>query len=687
LADARSPAPSADEILALADDFAAATDAGWMKLIEKVLAGAPFDKKLVSRTYDKIEIKPLYTKADWHGDAGLPGGAPYTRGASALGTSQHGWDIRQVHGHPDPDLVNAHILADLEGGATSIVLKIDPSGENGTAVRSRADFETALKGVLLDLAPIVLEPTGPSLPLSAVFMDMLRAQGIKPDQVRGNFGADPLASLASSGKLIVDMPIVLARMADTAAYTAKTYPHARALNAKSVVYHSAGAAEAQELGCVMATAVEYLRALAKAGMDIDSACGQMAFTLAADADLFLTVAKIRAARRVWGRIAEACGAAPEHRTAHITAVTAPRMMSKRDPWVNILRSTVACFGAGIAGADAVSVLPFDSALGYPRELGRRIARNIQIVLQEETGANKVIDAAGGAYLFETLTDKLAESAWAFFQDVERAGGMATALMNGHVAQKIAAVQAERAKNIGRRKDALTGVSEFPHILEEALQADHPNVGAVLKKRDQGPVGVCANMPEPGAGQLMTALVEAGSKGANVLAMAKALAGTPIAMTPLPRSRLGDGFEHLRDLADAFNAKFGATPKIFLANVGRVADFTARATYAKNLFEAGGIEAIMGAGGTDTQSLAKEFSKTGAAFAVICSTDALYADHAAQVASALKAAGAATVYMAGRSGDAEAALKAAGVDDFIYIGCDVLDVLGAAHDKLAAGARP
>jgi methylmalonyl-CoA mutase len=185
---------------------------------------------------------------------------------------------------------------------------------------------------------------------------------------------------------------------------------------------------------------------------------------------------------------------------------------------------------------------------------------------------------------------------------------------------------------------------------------------------------------------MTALVEAGSKGANVLAMAKALAGTPIAMTPLPRSRLGDGFEHLRDLADAFNAKFGATPKIFLANVGRVADFTARATYAKNFFEAGGIEAIMGTGGTDTQSLAKEFSKTGAAFAVICSTDALYADHAAQVANALKAAGAATVYMAGRSGDAEAALKAAGVDDFIYTGCDVLSVLGAAHDKLAAGAR-
>ncbi|MBL8642919.1 MAG: methylmalonyl-CoA mutase small subunit [Rhodospirillaceae bacterium] len=685
MADGRAQHASTDEdILALAAEFGPATQEAWLKLIDKVLAGASFEKKLVSRTYDGIAIQPLYTQKDWKADAGFPGGAPYTRGTSALSTSQTGWDIRQSHGHPDPETANAHIMEDLEGGATSIALKIDPSGENGVAIRSLKDFDTALKGVLLDLAPIVLEPSGPSLPLSAVFMQLLKARGVKPEQFHGNFGADPLASFAATGKLITDMDTVLARMADTAGYTAKNFPNARALNAKSIVYHSAGAAEAQELAFVMATAIAYLRALTKAGLDIDTACGQMAFTLAVDADLFMTVAKIRAGRKLWGRIAEACGASPEKRTASITAMTAPRMMSKRDPWVNMLRTTVACFGAGIAGADAVTVLPFDHSLGYPRDLGRRIARNTQVVLQEETGANKVVDAAGGAYLFETLTDKLADTAWTLLQEIERAGGMAAALTSGLVAQKIAGVQAERAKNLSRRKDALTGVNEFPNIHEDAVVADRPDVAAALKKRDQGPVGAVAALPAPSDGALMAALVQAAGNGANVLALAKALAGTPITMTPLPQTRLSDGFEALRDKADVFKAKYGAFPKIFVANIGRVADFTARATYAKNFFEAGGIEAVMGAGGDEAGQIAAEFKRSGAAFAVLASTDIIYAEKAVDTAKALKAAGSATVYLAGRGGELENALKAAGVDDFIYMGCDVQGVLDAAHRKLAAG---
>lgn len=673
-----------DEILALASDFGPATQEAWLKLIDKVLAGAPFEKKLVSRTYDGIAIQPLYTKDDWKADAGFPGGAPYTRGASALATSQSGWDIRQSHGHPDPEIANKQILEDLEGGVTSIILKTDPSGKNGVAIRSLKDFDTVLKGVYLDMAGVVLEPNGPSLPLSAVFMQLLKSRGLKPEQFRGNFGADPLASFAGSGTLITEMDVVLARMADTAGYTAKHFPNARAMNAKSIVYHSAGAAEAQELACVMATAIDYLRATTKAGLDIDTACGQMAFTLAADADLFMTVAKVRAARKLWGRIAEVSGASPEKRVAPVYAVTAPRMMSKRDPWVNMLRTTVACFGAGIAGADAITVLPFDSGLGFARDLGRRIARNTQLVLQEETGANKVVDAAGGAYLFETLTDKVADAAWALLQEIERAGGMAKALMSGLIAQKIGAVQAERAKNLSRRKDALTGVSEFPNMHEAAIAADHPDVAAIVAKRDQGPVGTVPALAEPSDGTLMTVLVKAAADGANVPAMAKALAGTPITMTPLPKINLADGFENLRDLGDAFKAKYGATPKVFVANIGKVADFTARATYAKNFFEAGGIEAVMGAGSDDIAAITSDFKKTGAAFAVISSTDAVYAEKAASLAKALKDAGAATVYLAGRGGELEAALKAAGVDDFIYMGCDVLSTLSAAHKKLAAG---
>jgi methylmalonyl-CoA mutase len=364
------------------------------------------------------------------------------------------------------------------------------------------------------------------------------------------------------------------------------------------------------------------------------------------------------------------------------------MMSKRDPWVNILRTTVACFGAGVGGADAVTVAPFDSALGYPRALGRRIARNMQIVLMEEAGVNKVADAAGGAYLFERLTDELARTAWTHMQEIERAGGMAAALVSGAIAAKIEAVAAERLKNLARRKDALTGVSEFPDIHEAPVEADRPDIAAIVKARDQAPVGKVASLPAPGDGTLMAALIEASENGANVLAMSQALAGTPIRIAPLKKLRLAEPFESLRDAGDAFAAKYGARPKAFLANVGTVAEFTARATYAKNFFEAGGIETVPGIGGTDVAAIAREFAReqarSGAALAVICSTDKAYAAHAAPLAGALKNAGAAAVYLAGRGGEHEAQWKAAGIDDFIYIGCDARGVLAAAHARLAQG---
>lgn len=671
-------AASSDADLVLAAEFPAATDEAWLKLVDKVLAGAPFDKKLVSRTYDGIAIKPLYTRADVPaGDAaGLPGGAPYLRGSTALATSQGGWDIRPTHDHPDPAVANRQILEDLEGGATSVVLKTDPSGANGVIIRSLADVEAVLKDVLLDIAPVVMEPSGPSLPLSAMFLHVLAKRGVKPEQFRGNLGGDPLSSLATSGKLIVEMSSVLARASDTAAYMSKRFPNARALNAKSIVYHSAGAGEAAELGAVMASAIEYLRAMTASGLSIDAACGQMAFTLAADADVFMTVAKFRAARTLWARIVEASGGGARVRTAPIYAQTAPRMLSRRDPATNILRTTAACFAAGVAGADAITVGPFDAALGYSRSLPRRIARNLQIVLMEESGINRVVDAAGGAYLFESLTDKLSAAAWSFLQEIERAGGMAKALTSGLIAERIGAVAAERIKNLSRRKDAVTGVSEFPDINEAAIEVDRPDMSAIAAKRDQSPVGDVGPLPKAGAGAMMEALISAAGRGVNILAMAKTLQdSTPISITPLKRMRLAEPFEALRDKGDAARAMSGARPKVFLATIGLAADFTPRATFAKNFFEAGGIAAVDG----------ETYAASNAKIAVICSTDAIYKEKAAEIARSLKTQGARAVYLAGRGGEQETALKSAGVDEFIYVGCDAVAILAAAHDRLGGGA--
>jgi methylmalonyl-CoA mutase len=491
----------------------------------------------------------------------------------------------------------------------------------------------------------------------------------------GNFGLDILATFAAKGRITSDPETARARISDLAVYVAKNLPKARTYHAASTVYHSAGASEAQELGLVLGAGVEYLRAMVDAGLSVDAAAKQIAFTVTADADLFLTVAKIRALRKMWARVTEASGASAENRSASVSAVTAPRMMSKRDPWVNILRSTVACFGAGVAGADAVTVLPFDSALGLPSDLARRIARNTHVVLQEESGLGKVIDPVGGAWMFEKLTDEMADKAWSFFQEVEREGGMTKALMAGLVAAKIAGVQAERAKNLARRKDPITGVSEFPNVHEAPVTTK-----AAPAAKPAPPPGPKLTFPAPGGGKLMEAFVAAAD--APVSSYVAALkGGSGASIAPFPDTRLAQDFERLRDQADAFKDSFGQRPKIFLANIGTIAEFTARATFSKNFYEAGGFEAVAGAGGYDPQAIAKDFKTSGASLAVMCSTDTVYAEHAANLAKALKDAGAVVVHLAGRGGERESALKAAGVDDFIFIGCDVLGVLKALHARV------
>ena len=677
--------PAGDTDLTLAAEFPHASQDAWLKLVDKILNGVPFDKKLVSRTYDGLTIQPLYTIADWNGDAdpsGFPGSAPYVRGSSALGTLG-GWDIRQLQQHPDPDVANRQILEDLERGVTSIALKIDPTGESGVCVRTLAELERTLVGVLLDLAPVALEPTPASLPVAAMLLELLAARKVK--DFAGNFGFDPLGVLALHGVRLgaADQPLVaaLAPMADAAAHIAKAHPKARALNVSTLPYHGAGAADAQELGFAIAAATDYLRALIGAGMTVDTACGQMAFTVAADADQFMTIAKLRAVRRLWARVAEASGSAV--RNAPITARTAPRMMSRRDPWVNILRTTIACFAAGVAGAEAVTVLPFDHALGLPQSLARRVARNTQVVLQEESGLGRVIDPAGGAWLFEKLTDDLANAAWAVFQKVESQGGMMAALASGFVADEIAAVRTERMKNIARRKDPVTGVSEFPDINEAAVTGETVDVAAI-RKRNTGAAKPLDAVPAAGNGALMTALRAAVKDGVSIPTIIETLGAKGRMEIPaLPQVRLGQEFERLRDAGDAYAAKFGAKPKMFLACLGSAAEFTARAGFAKNFFEAGGIATVPGTGGTDPAAIAADFKRSKIELAVICGSDALYAAHAVALAKALRQAGAAMVYLAGRGGDAEAELKAAGVDGFIYMGCDVLATLKDIHARLEA----
>jgi methylmalonyl-CoA mutase len=402
--------------------------------------------------------------------------------------------------------------------------------------------------------------------------------------------------------------------------------------------HNAGGSEAQELAYTLAVAVEYLRALETQGIALDAARAMLYFRLAADANQFLTMAKFRALRTLWARVEDACGLVPA--PPFVAAETAWRMMTRRDPYVNILRATVAVVGAGLGGADAITVLPFTLALGLPDRFARRIARNTQLVLLEESNLAKVADPAAGAGGIEDLTDKLCRAAWAAFQEIEAAGGAWAALQQGMIQNKVAAVRTAREAAVARRKDALTGTSDFPDLAEAPV--------AVLE------VAPVAPPPVPAAPTF----------------------------EPLPRIRLAEPFEALRDASDRTLAQTGARPKVFLANLGTPADFTARATFAKNFFEAGGIEAVGNDGFESRDALVAGFRASGARLACLCSSDAVYAREAVATAQALRDAGA-VLLLAGRPGALEAALTEAGVGGFVFAGCDALAALRTTHGLIAS----
>jgi methylmalonyl-CoA mutase len=615
--------PSADD-LPLAAEFPAATGEQWRKLVEGVLKGAPFDERLVAKTYDGLAIQPLYERKAQ--------ARPVT--GRALGMA---WSVMQRVDHTDPAAANAEALHDLENGATGLSLVFAGAiGAYGYGLASdEATIARALDGIYLDAGiTIDLDLSPQTKDAGALLAALVNTRGIAPAGTNIRFGFDPIGAAAVGGGSPLPWsaiaPIFNAVISDLSRQGFRG-PFAPA---DGRVIHNAGGSEAQELAYVLAVAVAYLRTLEASGIALDDARGMVYFRLVADADQFLTVAKFRALRKLWARVEEACGLAPA--PAFVAAETAWRMMTGRDPYVNMLRATIAVASAGFGGADAITVLPFTSAQGLPDRFARRIARNTQLVLLEESNLAKVADPAAGAGGIEDLTENLCRAAWTQFQEIERAGGAWATLEQGLIQKHVSAVRAERETAVARRKDALTGTSNFPDLAEAAV--------AVL---DVSPAAV---PPYPAA----------------------------LKFDALSPVRLAEPFERLRDASDRVLAQTGARPKIFLANLGKLSDFTARATFAKNFFEAGGIEAVTNDGFAGREEMVAAFKSSGAELACLCSSDEVYAKAAADAARALAAAGCGHLYLAGRPGEAELALREAGVAAFIFAGCDVLATLVAAH---------
>jgi methylmalonyl-CoA mutase len=613
-------------------EFPAATREQWLKLVEHVLKGASFEKRLVSHTYDRIPIAPLYSRSTLA--VPVVGRAPSTS-----------WQVMQRVDHPDPVTANAEALHDLENGATGLTLNFAGSvGSYGYGIgSSSAVLEKVLDGIFLDGIALDLDLSWNTSDAPEHIAAIVKRRGLDPATLDFRMNFDPIGSLAFTGKSLVDWPTMATRLSRMVGEFTKDGFRGPFALADGRVIHATGGSEAQELAFVLASAVSYLRAFEAGGFALDAARRVIAFKLAADADQFLTTAKFRALRKLWARVETACGLEP--RPALVSAETAWRMMTKRDPWVNVLRATVAAFAAGIGGADSITVLPLTAALGLPDRFSRRLARNTQLVLIEEASVAKVADPAAGSGAIEELTSALCATAWELFQKIEKAGGAWAALKSGLIQSQVADVRAEHMKAVAHGRDALTGISAFPNLPEETV--------TVLDVRSVVPV-----IPGP----------------------------VEVTIAALPAFRLAEPFEALRDASDSILAKTKVRPKIFLANLGTPSDFTARASFAKNFFESGGIEAVANNGFSNRDAMVSAFEASGAALACICSSDKTYAGEAAAAGKVLKAAGATHIYLAGRVGELEAMLKISGVNDFIYMGCDMLATLKAAHILFGTAAN-
>jgi methylmalonyl-CoA mutase len=691
----------------LGNDFLKIDQATWQQQVEVELKGAPFAKRMISHSYEGIETQPLFTEETFPtaGDpAGLPGYPPFVRGAQLLGNMLTGWDIRQEHAHPDPAVANAQILEDLTGGVTSIDLRLDGAavqgldtddpraadlaGRDGVSLASVADMERLVQGVKLDIAGFHFDPGGAFLPVASLYVAAARNAGVALSELRGGFNADPLKVLMRDGTLPMPLDTALRQMADLAAWTAKHAPRMNSVEVSTTPYHNAGATSVADIAFAVATGLDYLRALTDAGLDTDIAASQITFSMGLGCRFYLAIAKIRAVRTLWADVIAASGGSAEAQKMRLRVSTGRRVLTTRDQSLNILRNTVACYAGAIGVADVITTTPFDAPTGLPTAAARANARNTHHILAEECHLAQVVDSAGGSWYIEWYTEEIAKRAWSVFQQIEAQGGMIKAVGSGWVAEQIKPTVAAREKDIAVRKVAITGVSEHPTLAEhrsEQEQPDHRLLATAAAQRLSNwrhqHVGTTAldalTGLAPASGALTAAAVAAAQAGATLGQIAKKLvpegAETAI-MTPLLVHPYDSSFEELRDAAEAFESRHGHRPRAYLAGVGRIAEQVARANYARNFFEAGGFEVIADEAKFDVAGAAAAYAASKVGIVVICSTDKQYATAVAELAPKLKAAGAHTVVLAGHPGQSEAAYRAAGVDRFIYVRCDVLETL-------------
>ena len=685
------------------DEFTPPTDEEWKAACEALLKGAPFEKKMFTKTYEGITFDPMYTRKhteDILPKGVMPGMGDYLRGVDAAGYIGKPWGIAQACDETLPAENNELLRHEHDKGATIYHIVLDTAsrtgvdarqaetvGDTGTSVTTVEDMHVLLTGLDLAKFPLYVYAGANAVPLLALVAAARRASGEDMAEVRGIVGADPIGALAADGKLPVSLDAHYDSLAAAARWATVNAPHLRTVFVRSDVYSNGGANDVQEVASVLATATAYLRALCERGLTIDEAASQIAFAFSMGANFFLQIAKLRAVRPLWAQIVGAFGGSAEAQKMRIHARPALFFKTIYDPYVNMLRNTTEIFSGVVGGIDSFESAPFDEPIRKGDEFSRRIARNVQIMLQEEFGLLQPIDPAGGSWAVETLTRQMKEKIWAEFQRIEKEGGIVAALRAGSLQESVAAVLAARFKNADLRRDRIVGNNMYPNMTETLLETRAEDTAALKAQRTADIDAYLSDIDVKHRDEALASLRQAHSVDHAVEA---ALAGATIAelmtavtegdgaetVTAIAPHRWSERFEALRQRTEEYKAEKNDNVKIFLANMGPIPQHKARADFTTGFLQVGAFEVLGNDGFKTVEEAADAARASGADAVVICSTDATYPEIVPALAPKLhEVLPKARVFLAGAAPkDLLETYKEAGIDEYISVRANCYEIL-------------
>jgi len=665
-------------------EFPAHTVEQWRAAVEKLLEGKPYDKVMLTPTYEGLVLKPLYTQEDvanLRHVHELPGFPYYARGTEALGYLQHPWKVAQEIGYSTVEECNAALVHDLSRGLSAVNILLDQAtqlgldpheaktgevGKTGVSLTGLSNLCTLLKNVNISKLPVMVDAGPAALAILGLFVAYFEWHLHKPPKLHGSIGFDPLGYLAQHGTLPMSLQAAYDDIAVMTKWAKTNAPQLRTILVKSAMYHNAGANIITELAAVLATSLEYIFQMQARGLDLSTILQHFQWELSIGSNFFMEIAKLRVARMLWPKVIEKLGGKPEEAKIQIHGRGSSFNKTKYDMYVNMLRSTTEAFSGILGGVNSMHVACFDEAIRLPNEFSRRIARNQQLILQEECHLDRLIDPVGGTWYIETLADQMAQEVWKILGNISNQGGMLAVLQNSWIQNTIQATAQQRKENFCNRKDVMVGINMYANVLETAPEIKPVDYAKIQNQRCQETQRLTINF-YIASGQEIADISNAFYRNATLGQITEVLRKPKDIPTvkALLIHRASEPYEILRDTMAAYQQKTGKKMKVFLANMGSADQHRARAEFSRSFFEIGGFEVKDPTGFAKVEDAIASALESQAQVVVICSTDETYPQLVPQLVSGIKAKNPKImVILAGYPKDQVEAHKKSGIDEFI-----------------------